>query len=93
MRLPKGLSIVNINSLKIAQLYQTKIVVFDSNQGTVTLNSGGWSTKHTKKCINLVLASTCFSLVQRDFEWYVIKTDANGQRKSVPFRDGIELVY
>lgn len=70
-RLPKGLSIVNHNGLTIAQLYQTKIVIIDHVNNTVQLNSGGWNTNHTKKCINLVLNKHEIYLYQEKFNWYV----------------------
>jgi hypothetical protein len=96
MRLPKGLSIVTINGLTVAKLYQTNILVIDSNKGTVKFNSGGWLTKHTKKCINLVLGQSnlnFLNVIQRDFEWYVIKTDTLKRQQSVSFQDGLEVTY
>lgn len=93
MRLPKGLSVVTIKGLTVAKLYQTNIVIVDETAKKITLNSGGWLTKHTKKCSNLVLGQFGLSIVQRDFQWYVIKTDSQGRKQSVSFQDGIEVSY
>ena len=81
MRLPKGLSIVNVPNLTVAKLYDTNIVMIQETwQGSdkvrcITLNHGGWRTKHTKKCINLVLAPYGLSLKQKNFDWWVFRGD------------------
>ena len=91
MRLPKGLSITTHNGITVAKLYDTNIVIVDSTKGIVTLNSGGWLTKHTKKCSNLVLAQFGLSIVQRDFKWYVIRTCSKGHKQSISFQDNLEV--
>ncbi len=68
-RLPKGLSIVSIGDIKVAKLYDTNIVQINSATKRLTLRTGGWQTKHTKKCINLVLNPLGLFLVQKNFNW------------------------
>lgn len=69
MGLPKGLSVIEHNNVVLAKLYQTMIVIFDRNTNVLKLNNGGWETKHTKKCINLVLNKYGLYLVQEKFIW------------------------
>lgn len=73
MRLPKGLSIVSVPKLEIAKLYNTNIVVANEETGLIALNTGGWKTKHTKKCMNLALAKYGLSVKQVNFEWFVMR--------------------
>lgn len=73
MRLPKGLSIVDVPNLTVAKLYNTNIVMIRHEDNCITLNHGGWKTKHTKKCINLVLARYGLKVVQKNFEWFIIR--------------------
>jgi sporulation protein YlmC with PRC-barrel domain len=68
-KLPKGLSIVSVANLKIAKLYDTNIVIVDGINNLITINTGGWYTRHTKKCINLVLNSMGLYLTQKNFKW------------------------
>lgn len=71
--LPKGLSVIEHNGRLLAKLYDTLIVDFETvpQYGTsvLKLNNGGWATKHTKKCINLVLNKYGLYLVQEKFIW------------------------
>lgn len=73
MRLPKGLSVIEHNGLTLAQLYNTLIVALkdEGEKITINLNSGGWTTKHTKKCINLVLNPYGVRVYQKQFKWYI----------------------
>ena len=71
---PKGLSVVPIKGLTIARLYNTNIVVVDHTNGTIELNSGGWHTRHTKKCTNLILSQYNYHVYQEDFTWYVSRS-------------------
>lgn len=73
MRLPKGLTIVNVPKLEIAKLYDTNIMLANEETGLITLNTGGWKTKHTKKCMNLALAKYGLSVKQVNFEWFVMR--------------------
>lgn len=79
MRLPKGLSIVDVPNLTVAKLYDTNIVMIQEiQQGSdkvkrITLSHGGWRTKHTKKCINLVLNQFGIHLVQRKGDWWLLR--------------------
>ena len=51
------------------------------------LSSGGWNTKHTKKCMNLVINRYGFNVYQKDFAWYIKDPNGNVQE----FHDGIKL--
>jgi len=85
--LPKGLSVTPVPGLTIARLYSTNIVTIDSSSNTITLNSGGWHTKHTKKCMNIILAPFDLYVKQKDFKWYVVRQD----NTTVPYQDNIKL--
>ena len=88
MKLRKGLSYVNTydtagENLKLGVLYNTEI--FREAQGKITLSNGGWSTNHTKNCMNDLLPQG-FYVFQKDFKWYLsdpqgnnVEFDANGK--------------
>lgn len=86
MRKRKGLVTVFFNESRVfkAQLYDT--VIFQSRADSITLNSGGFKTNHTKNCINDLLPSG-FRLYQKDFEWLV----DTPYTKALPFIDNMEL--
>lgn len=88
-KLPKGLSVIEHNGMLLAKLYDTLIVQFETTPqyGTrvLKLNNGGWTTKHTKKCINLVLNKHGLYLVQEKFIWNLYQ---NGT-KIGSFQDGM----
>ena len=73
MRQRKGLSVWNVGDKEYHRLYDTVIVDFnnDSEGRTVTLNTGGWKTNHTKNCMNDFLKRFGFKVYQKDFVWYV----------------------
>lgn len=73
MGLPKGLTIVTVPKLTIAKLYDTNIVLVNQETQTITLNNGGWKTKHTKKCMNLALQQYGLEVRQKNFEWFVFR--------------------
>ena len=54
MKQHKGLNYINDNGLEVGKLYDTLIVKIERN-GDLTLNTGGWLTKHTKTCMNTIL--------------------------------------
>jgi hypothetical protein len=85
MALPKGLSVVTHNNIIVAKLYDTKIVISEGNK--VTLNSGGWLTNHTKKCMNLVLANSYLNVSQKKGQWFVTFKGTT----TVPFEDGMTV--
>lgn len=85
--LPKGLSITPYKGITIARLYNTNIVTIDSGSNTITLNNGGWNTKHTKKCMNIVLAPFNLSVKQKDFEWFIVRPD----NTTTPYAHNIEI--
>ena len=74
MRQRKGLSVWNVGDKEYHRLYNTVIVDFnhDSEDRTVTLNTGGWKTNHTKNCMNDFLKRFGFKVYQKDFVWYVM---------------------
>ena len=84
MRKRKGLSVVRLRHSRVAQLYDT--LIFEQNKDSITLNSGGFRTRHTKNCINDLLPDG-FRLYQRDFEWYVV----NQANEVIPFKDNMIL--
>ena len=54
MKEHKGLNYINDNGLEVGKLYDTLIVKIERN-GDLTLNTGGWLTRHTKTCMNTIL--------------------------------------
>ena len=84
MRQRKGLSVWNVGDKEYHRLYDTVIVDFnhDSEGRTVTLNTGGWKTNHTKNCMNDFLKRFGFKVYQKDFVWYV-----SGPSDTVRFDD------
>jgi len=89
MRLPKGLSLIHHEGKTLVQLYNTLIAVIDKTGPAplFRLNSGGWQTKHTKKCLNLVLNEYGVYVYQKNFNWY-INTPIH---QNMEFTDGIEF--
>lgn len=90
---PKGYNVSHRDGKLTATLYQTDIV--EVNGKSIILRSGGWETKHTKKCINLTF-ERCFlrdkvRVYQKDFVWYVEFLNQFNTVETVPFQDGIRL--
>lgn len=77
--MPKGLSVIEHNGVLLAKLYKTLIVDFETvpkfNTRVLKLDTGGWKTAHTKKCINLVLKEYGISVRQSKGQWYVYHND------------------
>jgi len=67
--------------------YHATDVVTARNDGTVTLNSGGWRTATTKKRINAYLPAG-WSLFQSNFEWFLRELPSG---RTLPFTDGITI--
>lgn len=88
-RLPKGMSLVSSDNITMAQLYNTVIVKLIGRK--LTLNSGTWRTKHTKKCINLTMnhLKLPVHVFQEKGEWFV---EANGIRYIFIDGDEFDLV-
>ena len=87
---PKGLSFIDLGAQQVGKLYKTNI--FIKANGKVVLNSGGWLTMHTKKCINLICADLGLEIYvqQKAGKWFVhYKSD--GHECTKPFADHIEL--
>ena len=85
MRLPKGMTIKSIQDNTIVTLYDTNIVsVFDNDK--IKLDTGGWFTRHTKNCMNLVLSEYGFSVRQEKGNWFVL----SGNDK-YEYKDGMIL--
>ncbi len=84
--LPKGLTIVPHNDTTIGRLYQTNIVEIDHRRKRLILRNGGWETKHTKKCTNMIISEYGLNVTQKDFKWYVVS-----QNRTVPYVDGMSI--
>lgn len=83
---PKGLQFIADKDNAYGKLYDT--MIFRQIGNTVTLNSGGWRTMHTKKCLNLIFKDLKLnvSVFQVQGLWYVqIGTT------EIPFEDGMQL--
>ena len=74
----KGLSSEYFEGKFYLRLYNTTILQESSYD--IELNSGGWKTNHTKKCINENLPEG-FRVYQKDFTWYV----------DTPLKKGLEF--
>jgi hypothetical protein len=68
-------------------IYQSTDIV-KWNQDRITLNSGGWETRTTKRKMNQAARQFKleYSVFQDDFTWYVTFNN-----KTVPYKDGIIL--
>ena len=81
-KLKNNTYLVRLDSETIGvQLHQT-IVVKIHNDGTYTLNSGGWQTVTTKQRIN---EYSPVRVNQRKYQWYV-------GDEEIPFKDGIRVI-
>lgn len=69
-------------------LYNTVILRLDGKH--ITLNSGGWLTKHTKNCMNDWLNRAGYRVFQRKGQWFV---SAIGADKNFEFKDGMKIDY
>jgi hypothetical protein len=69
------------------QMYQTDIVTIHQD-GTVTLNNGGWYTVTTKANINKY--APCY-VHQIKGEWYVSERNDVTKRELVPFVNGMVI--
>ena len=76
----KGLEIFSRGGKVFHRLYNTIIVEHDGDR--VTLNTGGWETKHTKNCMNDFLSDFGIKVSQVKFKWYV-----TGSNNSLSFED------
>jgi hypothetical protein len=85
-RRPKGLSFTQAVNTAYGELYNT--LIFKQVGGTVILNSGGWRTNHTKKCINMICTALELPIYVKQVKglWYVKVND-----EVVPFTDNIEI--
>lgn len=83
--LPKGLTVDLKGSDLKAKLYQTEIVCLKGNK--LTLRCGGWFTRHTKKCINLVLKDHGVRIFQDKNQWFVF-TEKDGDTS---FQEGMTI--
>lgn len=89
--MPKGYSVSIRDSKLVARLYDTDIVAVEGK--TITLNSGGWKTNHTKKCMNLALRDVFgqVSVYQKQGDWYVSFLNEFNTMQVVSFQDGLKL--
>jgi hypothetical protein len=87
---PKGFNIVQVNSTdQIAVLYNTNIV--KSFGRDLVLNSGGWLTNHTKKCMNIFLSPFNARVFQKKGEWFVSFLNEYCTEETVSFQDGMTI--
>lgn len=87
---PKGYSVTPVSSTEyIARLYDTNIVV--SNGRNLVLNSGGWFTNHTKKCMNIFLSPFNARIFQKKGEWFVSYLNECATEVTVPFQDNMQI--
>jgi hypothetical protein len=84
---PRGLQFIKIADNAYAKLYDTNIFTQIGNK--ITLNSGGWRTMHTKKCMNLIFKDLGLPIYvqQKNGYWNVNL----GGGVILPFVDGIEI--
>lgn len=68
MKLPKGMSLIEKGDIKLSKLYNT--LIYDESEYFIDLNTDGWFTKHTKKCLNIALGNKG-KVYQKDKKWYV----------------------
>lgn len=79
------------NGDHIIRLHDTDIVIFHDD-GTVTLNSGGWRTVTTKRRINQLLPAG-WGVVQRGGKWFfnVHSLETGVTQYEAPFFDGMRV--
>lgn len=68
--------------IKLHNTYVVKI----HEDGTYTLNSGGWNTSTTKDRINQYSPKKVF---QRQFQWFIEVVGSTGCKNLFPFIDGM----
>lgn len=78
--------VVEDQGLFIVRHYDTEVLTFDQNAGTITLNNGGHYSVTTKKLLNHYLARFGYSISQKDYQWYV-----SGHGKVVGYVNGMIL--
>jgi hypothetical protein len=65
----KGLTaFITDNNTLAFQLYNT--VILTMNDKYISLNTAGWKTNHSKKCMNDNLP-TGYRVFQKNFDWFV----------------------
>jgi len=84
--MPKGFAHFKDECKDKYVLYKTKIVEIDTS--SIILNSGGWLTNHTKKCINIALENTGYKVSQKKGQWFVSHPLLDSELK---FSDGMRL--
>ena len=76
---------INSENGFIIRLHDTDIL--SSQDGIITLDSGGFDTHTTKDRMNRFLPAR-YSVYQKDWAWYIKDSKEN---KTIPFKDGITL--
>lgn len=70
-------------------LHLTQVVTIHAD-GTYTLNSNGWRTAATKRC----MCKYCqYYVTQRKGEWFVGYYDGERHHDLIPFEDGMRLSH
>lgn len=75
--LPNGSVGIKLHSTYVVKIHE---------DGTYTLNSGGWQTHTTKDRINQYSPRKVY---QRNFEWFVEVVESTGCKNLFPFIDGM----
>jgi len=87
---PKGFRVIQVNSTdQIAHLYETSIV--KSYGRDLVLNSGGWFTNHTKKCMNIFLSPFNARVFQKKGDWFVSYLNEDCTEVTESFRDNMQI--
>lgn len=79
----KGLNVVRVDGETIGQLYNT--VIYKTRDNSIILDSGGWYTAHTKKCMNKLLPAG-YRVYQKKGKWCIATPEG-----VVEFKNGIIL--
>jgi hypothetical protein len=77
--LPKGMSYEIYPEGVMVRLYNTIIASISYGNGAyIALKTGGYYTRHTKKCMNLAINRLSYNVFQKKGKWYVQDTRENG---------------
>lgn len=73
----------------VVLIYHITVVATYTRYGAIILDSGGWLTSTTKARLNAALRDTPYSVVQRDYRWYIQDNRTPGV--FIPFYNGVQL--
>lgn len=84
----KGLKVLTYENETVHKLYQTEIVRYDHQNKVIQLETGGWFSMHTKKCMNLALNPLDYSVIQRQGTWYLVNQNS---LETIEFENGMQF--